>query len=126
MAAYAFLLSGSLVSSPSGAESGDPGPIAPLDEALTLKRQLVDVYDLAADAPQAVAFGGLSQAHVVSIKAVGGKLRARITSADGAQQSIPVDGYLFLRSDTVPITAIDLTRVAGTATTAKVFLGEKA
>lgn len=83
--------------------------------------------DLGTDAPESIAFGDLTNAHVVWLKATGGKVRARLTSADGAQQAIPVDPVLILVSRTVPITAIDLTRVSGSGETPRVtfILGQK-
>lgn len=72
--------------------------------------------DLDTDSPESVAFGDLPSASLVYLYAIGGKVRARLTSADGTQQSIPVDPLGFIVSLTVPITAIDLTRAAGSPT----------
>ncbi len=94
---------------------------------MTLERApTIAEYELDDDAVQTVAFGPLDNAHVVLIKTVGGKVRARLTSADGSQQSIPVDSFMVIVSESVPFTALDLTRVAGVTTTVKVLLGEKA
>jgi hypothetical protein len=98
---------------------------ANLSEALSLTRKDLDTVVLNADAPLSVSFGsGVASAAVVILKATGGKVRARITSADGSQQSIPVDDLLVLIAQSVPITAIDLTRVPGVSTTVDVFLGQ--
>lgn len=82
---------------------------------------------LATDSPESIAFGDLTNAHVIWLKVTGGKVRARLTSADGSQQAIPVDNLLVLVSRTVPVTAIDLTRVAATADTPRVTfaIGQK-
>lgn len=116
---YATLLAG-------GEASGVPVEGAQLSESVTLKRKSVQTHDLVADAPVVVSLGGLSQFEVLVLRAVGGKVRVRLTSADGASQSVPVDGLLVLISLAVPFTAMDLTRLAGTATTVVVFMGERA
>lgn len=89
-----------------------------------LAQKNYDDYLLAADAVQAVAFGGVANAHVVMIFA-DRKIKVRLTSADGATQVVPIDGFLGLINETVPFTAIDLQRVAGQETKVKVFIGEK-
>lgn len=99
---------------------------AVIDELVTLEARTSYDVALTVDTPVAVSFGGVTNANVVVLKALGGKVRARLTSADGATQAVPFDTYLILMSDTVPITAIDLTRVAGVDTTVRVFLGDKA
>lgn len=96
-----------------------------LSERVSLTNKTVGKYALSADAAVPVELGGLSQVNVLIVKAKGGKVRVRITSADGALQSIPVDTLLVLVDLTVPITAIDLTRVAGVTTSVQVFLGER-
>jgi hypothetical protein len=111
----------------SGNPSAAPTVSAPIDETLTLKRSpSVSEYELASDAVQAVAFGPATNAHVIVIKTVGGKVKARLTSADGAVQSVAVDSFALIISESVPYTALDLTRVSGVTTTVKVLLGEKA
>jgi hypothetical protein len=111
----------------SGSPSGDPIIDAPLDEQLVLKAVQVLTVTLDTDAPEALAFGDLAAAHVLVIRATGGKVRLRATSTDGAAQAIPFDPLIILMSSAVPITAADLTRVAGSGTvTCKVLLGEKA
>lgn len=82
---------------------------------------------LTTDSPESIAFGDLTSAHVIWLKVAGGKVRARLTSADGTQQAIPVDDWLALVTRTVPVTAIDLTRVAASADTPRVTfaIGQK-
>lgn len=99
---------------------------AQINEAKQLKVKQVGDVELTVDTPVAVDFGGVTNAHIVILKAVGGKVRARVSSTDGASQAVPFDTYWILMSESVPVTAIDLTRVAGTPTTVRVFLGEKA
>lgn len=120
-----YSLAGSYSTTPAlGNPSGQPSLEAPIQESVSLIKKSEQEYTLDADAPVTVSLGGLTQAQVLNIKAVGGKVRVRLTSADGAQQAIPVDGFLSLICLTVPITAIDLTRVAGTETIVTVFLGQ--
>ena len=122
-----FKLSGDYVTLPlSGSPSGDPEISSPLDEQITLKNKAIGLYELTADAVVAVGLCGLAGAHVIVLKTVGGKVKVRLTSADGAVQSVPVDTFFCVISQTVPFTALDLTRVSGVTTTVKVFLGERA
>jgi hypothetical protein len=112
----------------SGQPSGSPSIDIPIEELLQLKRSgHVTQVDLETDAPESVNFGDLAQAEVVYIRAFGGKVKASFTSADGAAQTIPVDPTCILFCSREPITALDLTRVAGAGTTVKVkvLLGEK-
>lgn len=111
----------------SGSPSGDPIIDAPIDESLVLKAKQVMTVTLDTDLPENIAFGDLAGAHVVIIRALGGKVRLRATSTDGAAQAVPFDELIVLMSSAVPITAADLTRVAGAGTVVcKVLLGEKA
>lgn len=124
--ASTFRLTGSVtLTSSEGVRSGELFPQGTLIETLGLKRKHLDDIELSADAPVDVSFGGLTNAHVVILKALGGKVRARLTSADGAAQSVPVDPLCILLAGKVPITAIDLTREAGVSTTISIFLGER-
>lgn len=124
--ADSFKLLGSYETTPLGNPlSFAPNVVAQISEGKTLKaKQLCDL-SLEVDTPVVVPFGGVVNAHVILLKATGGKVKARLTSADGTQQSVPFDTYLILMSEAVPLTAIDLTRVAGTVTQVRVFLGEK-
>lgn len=99
---------------------------ATIDESVTLEHRQTTDPTLTVDTAVVVPFGSVTNANVIIMKAVGGKVRARLTSADGSTQSVPFDTYFILMTDTVPVTAIDLTRVAGTETTVRVFLGQKA
>lgn len=83
-------------------------------------------FELTSDSPVTVPLAALSQAHFVYMRSTGGKIRARLTSADGTQQSIPVDPTLCVMSNSVPFTAIDITRQPGVQVTVRVLLAEKA
>ncbi len=102
-----------------------PEVTALLSEALFLQDKLVGHYSLTSDAPVSVALGSLAAAHVVILRSTG-KVRARLTSGDGAAQAIPVDPLLIQIASAVPVTAIDLTRLAGVNTEVDIFLGERA
>ncbi len=110
--------------------SGDLGEVGELDERLLVGAKLNTRFDLLADTALAVpllaAGGGPFRvgANFILVKCVG-KVRVRITTSDGATQAVPVDGCLLLVSSSVYVTAIDFTRVAGVATTVKLFLAEK-
>lgn len=123
----AFKLTGSYEATPlSNPLSFAPSVVAPINESKQVKAKEVGEVLLSTDSPVAVAFGGVVNANIIILKAIGGKVRARLTSTDGSTQAVPFDTYLILMSDSVAVTAIDLTRVAGTETTVRVFLAEKA
>jgi hypothetical protein len=125
--ADAFRLQGSYELVPlSAPASFAQSVVAPITEAKTLADKASTDIVLSADAPVPIPFGSLPSANVVILKSTGGKVTARLTSADGSAQSIPFDTYFILMSDSVPITAIDLTRVAGIPTTVRIFIGQKA
>lgn len=121
-----FELSGSFNSEPAvGDPAGSVLPSSNFNEKFYLKTKEVAQYTLTDDNPKTIALGGLTQVHVIMLRASGGKVRVRLTSADGSTQSIPVDPTLHLISLSVPITAIDVTRVTGISTIVNVFIGEK-
>ena len=121
-----FVLSGGYTTTPlEGVPSFAPNIDAPIDEAMTIRTKTEYDQDLTVDTPVALQFGGIASANVVILKSTSGKFRARLTSADGTQQSVPVDSVLVLITQSVPITAIDLTRLPATATTVRVYLAEK-
>lgn len=122
-----FKLLGSYETTPLGQPlSFAPNIIAQINESRTLKSSHPDTITLDTDSPVPVAFGGVTNAHIVILKAIGGKVRAAITSADGTAQLVPFDTYWILMSESVPVTAITLTRVPGQLTTVRIFIGEKA
>jgi hypothetical protein len=125
--ADSFKLQGSYETTPLGQPTSFAASIvAPISESKTLRAKQLEDVNLGVDSPVSVPFGGVTSAHIVIMRAVGGKVKARITSADGTNQAVPFDTYWILMSESVPLTAIDLTRTPGTETTVRVFLGEKA
>lgn len=122
----AFLLNGQFSVAPlTGALSGAPSAVTPLLEQTVLIRQATATYDLIADAVQTVLLGGMS-VNVLAIKTYGGKIRVRLTSADGSAQALPVDSLLVLMAQSVPFTAVDIMRAPGVHTIVNVFLGQSA
>lgn len=118
---------GDLMTTPAvGAPSGRASVRVPFDEVLSLTGALpVATYELTSDSPQAVAFGGLADVAFVMVRLVsGGRVRVRLTSAEGSAQAVPVDEFLILKSRRSPFTAMDLTRDAGVASVVEVFLGK--
>jgi hypothetical protein len=128
--AYNYLLSGSITVQPaSGFPSGDPFVNISLNEPIVFDAEQLDMIALSDNTPKVVSFGDLSTgANVVYIYAMGAKVKATITSADGAAQNIPVDPLLILESSSVPVTAITLTRdpAAVSVVYVKILLGHKA
>lgn len=127
--ANTFRLTGSYVTVPiPGPLSAAPALDAPICETVQLQAMGILEYLLDSDSPVSVpiASTGVDNVNVLIVKSVGGKVRVRITSADGATQAIPVDSLLILTDYSVPITAIDLTRAAGVQVSVRLFLGEKA
>lgn len=119
-----FRQEGSAVITPQyGSVPGASKTDADLSETVALTRSLETTYRLSSDSPQAVALGALTNVNVLLLRATG-KVRVRITSADGSTQSIPCDPRVEIISLSVPITAIDLTRVTGVRTDVAVLLGE--
>jgi len=122
-----FTLGGSYTTTPYvGVRSGVPTVVSVIDEKVALVNKAIGRYSLDTDAPVSVDLGGLDEVNVLVVKTIGGKIRLRVTSADGSQQSIPVDSFLSMISLSVPITALDLTRTPGTSTTVDIFLGQRA
>lgn len=120
-----FTLGGSWTTSPLvGTPSGIAALAASIDEELVLTEKFYNSIPLNTDAPVTVNFGGVTNAHVLILKATGGKIRARLTSTDGAAQAVPVDDMHVSISRSTPITALDLTRLPGVVTTVDVFLGQ--
>ena len=124
--AKTYTLNGEWSAAPTvGVPTGEPSVLAPLRESIALSRVSSQEFDLSSDSAVSVNLNGLTEIHVLSIKTVGGKVRAQLTSADGTTQSVPVDSVLVLISSSVPVTALTLTRVAGTSTKVHLFMGER-
>ena len=122
-----FHLSGEYGTSPNtGAEaSADPQVCAHIDERLSLDNKTTNSVVLDTDDPVSVDLGGITNVNVLIMRTQGGKATAALTSADGTEQTVPIDPFFALISRSVPITALALTRVKGTPTTVKVFMGER-
>lgn len=122
-----FRLSGCYETSPqTGAQaSGDPQVNAAIDIRLTIDNKTVNTVYLDDDAVREVDLGGIEDIHALIMQTIGGKVTARLTSADGALQSVAVDPFLAVISRTVPFTAVDLKRVTGVPTTVKIFMAQK-
>lgn len=116
---------GLLESAPFAATAQGAKFTANFDERMTLDHSLATSFELTADAPVNVPFGALDLVNVVYVRCVGGKVRLRVTSADGTSQSLPVDPYCVILSASVGITALDVTRVAATPTTVTILIGKK-
>jgi hypothetical protein len=121
-----FTLEASLSSEPASAGSGDPTVLASLLEAMLVDDSKTLRLTLSSDAPLSIPFDTLVSAAVVFVRASGGKVRVRVTSADGVTQALPADPLLLVLSRSVPFTALDLTRVPGTLTTVTVYLAQRA
>lgn len=91
--------------------------LSPFSQTNYLAYWSANSLDLTVNTAVALPMGNVAAANFIYICAVGGKVMVRITSADGTTQSIPVDPLLILYCASVPVTAIDITRVVGTPTT---------
>lgn len=119
-----YKLSGQYVTKPSSfATSGEPGCSAEFSEQLALTHSTTQRLTLDDDATLNVDLGGVTNVAVLHIRS-DRKVLVNVTSADGAAQAVPVDGHLMIISESVPITAIALTRVAGIDTQVTLFMGE--
>lgn len=127
---YLFRMQGQILATPVGiAPSFGLSPSGIIDEQMVLAHvQSIEGLDLASDAPLAVAFGPVTNAHVafVRVRTSGALVRVRLSSSQGSQQAVGADPLWQTISKTAPFTAIDLTRPAGVLTTVDVFLGELA
>ena len=124
--ADSFQISGEFSTRPLlGVASAIPSVIAPLNEVVQVTKKHLDDQTLTVDTPVPLSFGGLTEAHVVIVKVIGGKVTARFTSADGATQAVPVDTLFVLISLQEPITAIDFTREPSTEPIVSTFLGQR-
>jgi hypothetical protein len=116
---------GLLESAPFAATGQGAKFTANFDERMTLDHSLATSFELTVDTAVSVPFGALTGVNVVYIRTVGGKVRMRVTSADGTSQSVPVDPYCVILSNSVDITALDVTRVAATPTVVTILIGKK-
>lgn len=118
-------LDGSLTCTPNYSPTGQATVTVPLAQWMTLQHSLTTTIELSTDSPVSVPFGALSAVNVLMLRATGGNIRVRVTSAAGSTQATPSELFV-LMSAGVNITAVDITRTAGISTTVSVFLGERA
>ena len=119
-------ISGELTSKPlSGNPSGQANTVIPIDESMGIGLPLYTSLVLNTDAVQSINMGTLASVNTLLIRSIGGKVRVRITSADGSTQSIPCDPIMFLMSRSVDITALDIMRVPGVQTQVLIYMGQK-
>ena len=104
--------------------SGYPRMHADIFEQLVIALKEESDYTLTVDSPVMVSFGGLVSASFLYIKANGAKVDALLTSADGTAQVVPVDSWIMLTSESVPIMAVSLLRLTGVQVTCRVVLGQ--
>ena len=106
----------------------DPSGLAVTDidflTNLDVKNKLDTIYTLAADPAETVNFGDIVNANVVML-VPSTKVKAALTSADGAAQVIPVGGPTILNAGTVPFTAMTLQRETGVSASVRVVIVEK-
>lgn len=114
------------IAPPVGNPSGQPSVLVAKDETMPLRNYLTTVVYLTANDPVSVSLGPLTGVNYLSIRSGDSKIRVRLTSADGTTQAVPVYPSLDLRSDTVDITAIDLTRTSGVDSEVFIVMGQKA
>lgn len=110
---------------PVGTPSGQPTTLVNYDEKVSLDKCLTGNLSLTVDTAVSISLGSLTGVNWLSIHALGAKVRVRITSSDGSTQAIPVDPTLILRSDSVDITAIDVTRTSNIETEVFYVFGQK-
>lgn len=126
MGADNFQLQGGWSTDPLGGDTSFvPSSNAQINEALVLQHKTEYTLSLNSDSPTAVAFGGVTNASVVILKAHGGNpVVATITSAAGVTQTVPLDPVHVTISQGTPITAISLTRTPTVETDVDIFLGD--
>ena len=110
---------------PVGFPSGQPTTLVSYDEKVSLDKNLSGNITLSTDNATSMSLGALTGVNWLSIRALGAKVRVRITSSDGTTQAIPVDPTLILRCDSVDITAIDVTRTTSIETEVFYVFGQK-
>ncbi len=100
--------------------------MAPIDERMSLGLELASQLMLTSDAPVELPFGGMTGAHVVQLKSVGGPLTVTLSTATDFNQVITVDSFALLMSASAPYTEITVQRSPGVVTFCKFFLGQRA
>jgi len=96
------------------------------DTALVCSQWTTQQYALTSDSAVTVNLSAVdSEANYVSVRVIGSKVIVRITTSDGTSQIVPVDTFFVLRCDSVPITAMTLTRTAGSSASVTLILAKK-
>jgi len=115
-------LAGSIaIAASSGSPSGHAALAIPVDEQWPVDHARGNLhYLLITDAARVVDLDGLT-INFLMVRA-SAKVRTRITSADGSTQSIP-GTFLLLRSEDVPISAVDITRQPAVETSVDITIG---
>jgi hypothetical protein len=122
-----FALTGAWTLTPaSGYPSLDPSVSTAINESVQLTAKQVGDLALTSDSPIDVDFGGVTNANVVVLKAVGGPCTLTVTWANGTSQTVPFDSAFIDISLTNPITAMTITRQPATLTYVRVMLGQQA
>lgn len=125
--ASVYKLTGSYSTQPAqGVPSGKSSESALINEVVYLAAKTTNELFLLDDNLVDVPFGSVDGAAVVFMRAVGGPIEARITTALGATQVVPVDSLFQLISVANPVQEISLKRTSSQNTMVNVFLGEKA
>ena len=114
------------ISPPAGNPSGQPTVLVQKDETAPLRNYLSTVVYLTSDSVVTVSLGPLTGVNYLSIRSGDAAVRVRLTSSVGTSQAFSVYPSLDLRSDTVDITAIDLTRTSGIDSEVFIVMGQKA
>lgn len=119
-------LTGQLSFNPTHAECGvdsDLSTVVNLQESLSIAAKQMLTFSLSSDLAFPIDLTTTPNVNMLYID-VSSKVKLTITTADGATQVVPVDPVMFWISSTVPITALSITRLAGTDTNVKVILGD--
>lgn len=125
--ASVYKLTGSYSTQPAqGVPSGKSSESALINEVVYLAAKTTNEIFLLDDSLVNIPFGGIDEAAVVFLRAVGGPIEVHFTTALGLDQVIPVDGLFQLISASNPVQGISLKRTSNVNTMVNVFLGEKA
>lgn len=119
-----FTISGGWQTTTQAGGTGDITAQAPLAYALAIQNKAVLEYQLSSNTPVAVTLpaGGVN---VVYVYATGGPVSVTVTSTAGTAQVSPADPMFFATSQSVPITALTITRLSSAITDVSVFYAQQ-
>lgn len=122
-----LVFQGDITATPTQSQSAQSLLPAELYAIIPLAKKSYGEFILTDSTVTAVPLGGLTEVHVLCVQTNAGKVRLRITTADGATQAIPVDPVYVQITSSVPITALDITRdtTISNAVTVSVLMGQK-